>query len=193
MHQNHQSRWLKYRPAIQSYSVYSVGKSFWDPCHQCGSVVFITLRWGKKKTVTQAIPRPDFILKASPDVFAFHWRSLHSGHTDWGFAVKRVDAQGWWAMCWFTSRLISFFRCFTEDVWVICITAALPVVEPQRGNLWAAESCLSSPPAPYNRVAERLAEGANGSQFSSRASSPGNDESTVLPLSDVRYPICQTT
>lgn len=48
------------------------------------------------------------------------------------------------------------------------------------------KSCLSSPPAPYNRVAERLAEGANGSQFSSRASSPGNDESTVLPLSDVR-------
>lgn len=47
--QSNQSGWLKYKPAIQSYSVYSVGKGFWDPCHQCGSVVFITLRWEKKK------------------------------------------------------------------------------------------------------------------------------------------------
>lgn len=54
------------------------------------------------------------------------------------------------------------------------------------GNLWVAYCGLSNPPGLYNRVAERLAEGANGSQLSFRASSPGTEESTVLPLSDVR-------
>lgn len=92
----------------------------------------------------------------------FYWSTANSGHTDRGFAVKRVDAQGWWAMWLLTYHLLSFFLCFSEVVWSAVCYVDTYCCWPELECHWAAHICWCYPPA-LTIVSQRASRVANGS------------------------------